>query len=609
MKGRLIFIFIISVFLSHNVYALNHPSTSSTRAQQPTNCVSGLFTSSGDRWWQNIQLELKNNCGKAVDFQNATVTFTNKSAMNTSCWGNFNPLPYPDNPLIITTQPNQSNFLATLTLHFPTYPGSTTLLPAGNSIFIKYGAPSADFVAGSVNVYLGSQPSGNGNIQLINDAAKPSDVTQNYVLVHITSNNQKVSDMQLQWNSTQTLQGLPLATYNITADSITGTSHKVYQPSATPSSVVLNANQTAQVHINLGNEFFDINQIRLQYNLPALGGLERQNNTSQIYISGFRKWGDPTLATANDEFHLGSCTKAMTATLLAIYIERGLLSWDTTLDKLFPNLSSTMNPAFKSVTLGMLTTHMSGIGVTSYDNNHLWSVISDPNLDPVEGRKYLTNVVLSAPPDFTPGQTYFYNNYNYVIAAAALERITNNAWENLITQEVFTPLGMATCGFGPPGHQQSNPPDQPWAHTTDANHTPVPVFYDNPRTIGPAGLVHCSMSDWAKFGQLHLDGYNNKNTVILKASSFVKLHTPYPGQSYTYGGWVRYDSAWGGGATFWHNGSNTLNYAQIWLAPIKNTLILSVTNIAYNGDSGTNDVYKALSGSTLMMRNKAKEIE
>ncbi|STX28514.1 chitinase [Legionella beliardensis] len=601
MKGQVLIGFLISAMLSQNSLAKISHTVAPVLAPAPTKCIIGTFSSTGDQWWRNIVLELRNNCGKNVDFKNTTITFNNKNALNTNFWGDFYPLPYPDNSLTITSQPSQNGiFLATLKLHFATYPGSTTLLPAGQAIFIKYGAPSDGSIAGSANVYLESAVSETGNIALMNNAAKPAEVTQGYALVHVTANGQKVSDVQLPWGSQQTLEGLPVGTYSITTDNVIATSGKVYQGNVTPPSVTLSSKQTAQVRINFNTATFDINQIRLNYNVPALGGLKRQNGASALYISGYRKWGDSTLATSADQFHLGSCTKAMTATLLAIYVERGLLSWDTTLDKLFPELSATMNPAFKSVSLGMLTTHMSGIGVNSYDNASLWAYISNPNLDPVEGRKYLARVVLSAAPDNSPGKTYAYNNYNYVIAAAALENLTKNSWENLITSQLFIPLAMNSCGFGQAGNKQSVPPDQPWGHSTDANLNPVPVFSDNPQTIGPAGTVHCSMSDWAKFGQVHLDGYNKLDTPILKASSFVKLHTPYPGQTYTYGGWLKFDSAGGDGPTFWHNGSNTMNFAQIWLVPLKKTLILSATNIAYKGDEATNEVYNALSNLTLM---------
>jgi CubicO group peptidase (beta-lactamase class C family) len=40
--------------------------------------------------------------------------------------------------------------------------------------------------------------------------------------------------------------------------------------------------------------------------------------------------------TTNDVFHIGSCTKSMTATLTAMLIEEGKLRWDTTIADVFP---------------------------------------------------------------------------------------------------------------------------------------------------------------------------------------------------------------------------------------------------------------------------------
>ena len=51
--------------------------------------------------------------------------------------------------------------------------------------------------------------------------------------------------------------------------------------------------------------------------------------------SGIRKVGRKTEVTVEDKYHLGSCTKSMTATLGAILIEEGKLKWDTTVADVF----------------------------------------------------------------------------------------------------------------------------------------------------------------------------------------------------------------------------------------------------------------------------------
>src|SRR6186997_145659 len=48
-------------------------------------------------------------------------------------------------------------------------------------------------------------------------------------------------------------------------------------------------------------------------------------------VAGVRKRGSAERITLDNQFHLGSCTKAMTATLVAMLVEEGKLHWTTTL--------------------------------------------------------------------------------------------------------------------------------------------------------------------------------------------------------------------------------------------------------------------------------------
>ena len=76
---------------------------------------------------------------------------------------------------------------------------------------------------------------------------------------------------------------------------------------------------------------------------------------------GVRKWGDPTPVTTNDVFHIGSCTKSMTATLTAILIEEGKLRWDTTIAEVFPELKGKMDKQYETVTVEQLLHHRGGV--------------------------------------------------------------------------------------------------------------------------------------------------------------------------------------------------------------------------------------------------------
>src|SRR2546423_1360538 len=77
--------------------------------------------------------------------------------------------------------------------------------------------------------------------------------------------------------------------------------------------------------------------VRAAEHLPALGTAVWEHGALvAIGMSGLRKADDPDhRATVDDLWHLGSDTKAMTATLVGMYVDRGKLHWDDTLGRLF----------------------------------------------------------------------------------------------------------------------------------------------------------------------------------------------------------------------------------------------------------------------------------
>jgi CubicO group peptidase (beta-lactamase class C family) len=329
-------------------------------------------------------------------------------------------------------------------------------------------------------------------------------------------------------------------------------------------------------------------------NVVALGASAFTiDRTSRAAVVGFRKNEDPTLASQSDKFHLGSCTKAMTATLVAKLIENGMVNWNTTLDEVFPDIK--VHPKYKIVTLEMLLAHQGGVtdDLSEFDSGILWRHLWDPQLPVKIGRKQVANEILSITPKFEPGTGFHYSNAGYIIVGSALEQVSGSSWEDLMEMMLFAPLEMNSCGFGAAGNAQANPPDQPWSHQyANGEITPIePGFFaDNPTTLGPAGTVHCSMTDWTKFLQEHLKGFWSESH-YLTTESFLKLQTPFLGSDYSPGGWFVANRDWADGVTLSHGGSNTMNFSLVWLAPKQKKGYISVTN---SGGPGSEAVDEAV---------------
>ena len=299
-----------------------------------------------------------------------------------------------------------------------------------------------------------------------------------------------------------------------------------------------------------------------------------------VAAAGVRRSGDPTAVTAADQFHLGSCTKSMTGTLIAIAVEKGLLDWEQTLGELLPDVE--LHSAFRPVTLRQILAHWAGVPA-NLDRETALALAARGDEDPKALRGWILTQVLGAAPVTPPGTAHEYSNVGYMIAGHLLERATGESWESLMQGWLFQPLGMASCGFGPPGQLAGD--DQPWGHF-DAGESLIPLepvaypderYPDNAPYLGPAGTARCSLADWAKYARLHLRGLQGYDG-LLRAESVAVLHQPWrPAESPYAAGWVEWMASTGHPAS-WHNGSNSFWYAEIELVPELDLAVLVTTN-------------------------------
>ena len=179
-----------------------------------------------------------------------------------------------------------------------------------------------------------------------------------------------------------------------------------------------------------------------------------------IGVTGVRKLGDATSVTVTDKYHIGSCGKAMTATLAARLIEQGFLKWDTRVADVFSEIK--MDDSYKILTLQHLLHHVGGLPRDVYDE--LWGQFWDTNdtVHPTKQREILVADILSKPSEALPNQTFVYSNVGYAIVGAMLEKLTGKTFELLMVEELFLPLDMLLAGFGAPATNEII--DQPYGH-------------------------------------------------------------------------------------------------------------------------------------------------
>ncbi|MCW5776478.1 MAG: beta-lactamase family protein [Phycisphaeraceae bacterium] len=317
--------------------------------------------------------------------------------------------------------------------------------------------------------------------------------------------------------------------------------------------------------------------------LPALGAaVIIGGELAGADAVGVRAAGSAVGVTRDDLWHLGSCTKAMTATLCATFVEEGLLRWDSTVGEVFADQAGSIHAGWRGVTLAQLLRHRSGMAEDRRPNSlhaQMWA-LRGPMTD---RRRRVVELAFAGEPEVEPGSAMHYSNGGYVIAGAMCERVGGKAWEDLMRERVFGPLGMESAGFGPPG--TPGRVDQPRAHRRagDAWTAVEPgVRADNPAVLGPAGTAHASLADWAKFVALHLAGARGVEGLLLRPESFAAMHEDADGQAYAMG-WGTPARDWAGGTAISHSGSNTMWYCVVWAAPERDFAVLVATNCAGDG--------------------------
>lgn len=318
---------------------------------------------------------------------------------------------------------------------------------------------------------------------------------------------------------------------------------------------------------------------------PALGGaLVSRDGLDWVGVRGLRRANGEDPATIGDRWHIGSNTKAMTAAVFARLVEAGGARWDMTLDEAFPDIP--LDAVWRGVPLTRLMSHRSGL-IDADVLGQAWfmSARSDPR-SLVEQRAAIASRAFSQPPSGTPG-AFAYSNAGYIIVGAAIEALTGRPWETVIGDELFQPLGLASARFGAP------PDPAPWGHREIAGRMipidPADPGSDNPAALGPAGTVHMSLADQARWLGAMMGGGPEG---WLGPDSRTRLTTTADtAPAYAFG-WIVQQGPLG--PLIAHEGSNTLWHAIVAAAPGRGLGFVAVANAESRGAAATQALVRRL---------------
>ena len=164
----------------------------------------------------------------------------------------------------------------------------------------------------------------------------------------------------------------------------------------------------------------------------------------EVLWSGAYGWADPeggVAAARETVYRAGSISKSVTAVLMAILVDDGVVSLDTPLDDLVPETRDMAErPPGASPDLRQVASHTAGFA-------------REPDLDgaatgPIEG--WTARILESIPTTryrTPPGTEYSYSNIGFGILGFGLERAAGAPFMDQVGRRIFEPLGMASSTF------------------------------------------------------------------------------------------------------------------------------------------------------------------
>jgi CubicO group peptidase (beta-lactamase class C family) len=321
-----------------------------------------------------------------------------------------------------------------------------------------------------------------------------------------------------------------------------------------------------------------LQQEHVDSEIPAIAAaVVEDGRVTEAVAVGVRQVGMSDKVQDDDYFHIGSITKSVTATMIGILVQDGVLEWDVTIADALGDLNP--REEYHDVTLEQLLHHRGGVpGYATFDESEGTRLNSLPGT-PTEQRTAFVTEVLQSEPVARAGEGPNYSNGGYVVAALMSERATATAWEQLVVRYVLDPVRMKHSGFGWPATESR--PDQPRGHYYHESGFRAQAIDEYPlgNFLSPAGNIHASIGDLALYAKMHLDGLAGQDGAAT-AETIKRLHSPPKSQE----GEMSYASGWmivereGLGTVHTHAGSAGTFFAIVELYPGENRAVVVAMN-------------------------------
>ena len=211
---------------------------------------------------------------------------------------------------------------------------------------------------------------------------------------------------------------------------------------------------------------------------------------------GVRKLGSAEAVGADTLFQIGSTTKAVTATALALLVEEGKIRWDDRVIDHLPGFRMYDPWVTREITVRDILVHRSGLGRGQGDLMFVPSTeISRADL--VKRIQFLKPAT-----SFRSG--FAYDNVLYAVAGQLIEAVSGKTWEQFVEERILQPVGMKSSVTN--DVDRLSAPDRAYPHgrVGELRGIGPQQTFDEKKValganVGPAGAIAAGANDLARW--------------------------------------------------------------------------------------------------------------
>jgi len=166
--------------------------------------------------------------------------------------------------------------------------------------------------------------------------------------------------------------------------------------------------------------------------------------------TGYRNVTKQKPAEIDTKYRIGSISKPLTATALAVLYSQEKIALDQPIKKYLPTLTT----QHQDITLRQLASHTSGI-------RHYGYRLTAPYKEFWLNEKFTTvqaslELFINDNLSFEPGSEFQYSSFGYTLISAVMESATNTDFTSLMNKLVITPLAMSHTEVESTSDEQQN---------------------------------------------------------------------------------------------------------------------------------------------------------